>query len=91
MHWNHRVVKFTTKYFHEEEEIVEHTYQVCEVYYNSKNEPTGHCDGSVISDTMEELQTEIERFAKALTQPVLNADTDFTGNYFDDDDNEEEV
>jgi len=87
MHWNHRVVKFTTKYFHEEEEIVEDTYQVCEVYYNSKDEPTGHCEATLSSETIEGLQTELARFAKALTHPVLNDATDFTGDYL----NEEEV
>lgn len=90
MHWNHRVVKHTNKYFHEEEEIVEVTYQVCEVFYNSKNEPTGYTDASLLGETMEELQTELERFAKALTQPVLDSNTDFTGNYFEDDEDYEE-
>lgn len=90
MHWNHRVVKHTDKYFHEEEEIVEHTYEVHEVYYNSKNEPTGYTDASLTSETMEGLQIELERFAKALTQPVLDADTDFKGNYFEDEDDDED-
>jgi hypothetical protein len=90
MHWNHRVVKYTTQYTHEEEQIVEEVYQVCEVFYNSKDEPTGHCEATLSSETIEGLQIEVERFAKALTQPVLDADTDFKGNYFDDDEDDED-
>jgi len=89
MHWNHRVVKFTVKYTHEEEQIVEDVYQVCEVFYNSKDEPTGHCEATLSSETIEGLQIEVERFAKALTQPVLDASVDFKGNYFDDEDEED--
>jgi hypothetical protein len=89
MHWNHRVVKYTTQYTHEEEQIVEEVYQVCEVFYNSKDEPTGHCEATLSSETIEGLQTELARFAKALTLPVLNHDTDFIGDYFDDENEED--
>lgn len=91
MHWNHRVVKHVSKYVHEEEEIVEDTYQICEVYYNGKDIPTGYCEASVVSETIEGLQEEVERFKRAIAQPILNADTDFTGDYNDDEEEEDET
>ncbi len=75
MHWNHRVVNLAS--VNDGEDF----FEVKEVYYNEKNEPVAYADASVCGSNMEELQVEVERFAKALTQPILDAGKDFTGKF----------
>ena len=76
MHWNHRVVK-TVDTFGED------YYEVCEVYYNEKDEPCGYCDAHVGGDNLEEIKVQIERFTRALEHPILNAD-EIKGEFHDD-------
>lgn len=65
-HWNHRVIKKTVR--------GETFYGVYEVYYNNNNEPYGCTENSVepSGETLEELQKDILRFARAAELPVLD-------------------
>lgn len=76
MHWNHRVVR-TVDTFGDE------YFKVCEVYYNEANEPCGYCDADVGGETMELVHKELERFAQAIKNPILNEE-DINGKYNDD-------
>jgi hypothetical protein len=79
MYWNNRVVLITKeengKLLEEDEQIL----QFSEVYYNDKDIPSGYCASCLVGSTLAELHAQVERFAKALTQPILNDATDFTG------------
>jgi hypothetical protein len=80
MYWNHRVVKTDTN--------GEVFYEIQEVYYNDKDEPCGYCDPCVGGDDIEEIRTQIQRFTECLSKPILEANKDFNGNVFIDDENE---
>jgi len=79
MYWNHRVVDLT------EENDGETWLEIKEVYYNEKDEPCGYCDSTTGGETLDELRTQVQRFAKCIEQPILNAKTDFKGKLVDDD------
>ena len=76
--WNHRVVRMPDDGFGNE------WLEVQEVYYNRKGEPCGYCASYVGGETMEELQTQIDRHSKALALPVLDSATDFNNKWEDD-------
>lgn len=78
MFWNHRVVLV-----HEPDgEDDEPFFEVCEVYYNEKNEPCGYSEATASSDTLEGLNEYLERMAGALQAPVLRQ-SDFIGKFTD--------
>jgi hypothetical protein len=78
MHWNCRVVVV-----HEpEDETDEALMEVCEVFYNEKNEPCGYSETSAMSETLEGLTEHLERMKDALTLPVLRQ-SDFVGRFID--------
>jgi hypothetical protein len=76
--WNHRVVRMPDDGFGNE------WFEVQEVYYNRKGEPCGYCASYVGGETLEELQTQIDRHSKALALPILNSSTDFNNKWEDD-------
>jgi hypothetical protein len=87
MYWNNRIVKETIKYLHDGVEMVEHYYEVSEVYYNDKEEPCGYCKATVGGETFAEAKEVYERIAEAFNNPVLDAETDFN-HKFDDEEND---
>ena len=87
MYWNNRIVKETIKYLHDGVEMVEHYYEVSEVYYNDKEEPCGYCKATVGGETFAEAKEVYERMAEAFNNPVLDAETDFN-HKFDDEEND---
>ena len=78
MFWNCRVVVV-----HEpEDENDEALMEVCEVFYNEKNEPCGYSETSAMSETLEGLTEHLERMKDALALPVLRQ-SDFVGRFED--------
>jgi hypothetical protein len=78
MFWNCRVVVV-----HEpEDETDEALMEVCEVFYNEKNEPCGYSETSAMSETLEGLTEHLERMKDALALPVLRQ-SDFVGRFED--------
>jgi hypothetical protein len=73
--WNHRVVRMPPDGLEGE------WLEIQEVYYNEQNEPCGYCAPCLGSETLEGLQLQVERFAECLTQPILNAETDFNNKW----------
>jgi hypothetical protein len=71
MSWNHRVVKIV--------EFEETLYMIQEDFYNGDDKPVGYTEPSVVSETMDGLRETIARMERALSQPVLDAATDFEG------------
>jgi hypothetical protein len=69
MHWNYRVL-------HEQldnsvESFIDESFKIIECYYEDDGSLAGYCDASVLGETLEELQKEIERFKHATMRPVL--------------------
>ena len=78
MFWNCRVVVV-----HEpEDETDEPLMEVCEVFYNEKDEPCGYSETSAMSETLEGLTQHLERMKEALALPVLRQ-SDFVGRFED--------
>ena len=78
MHWNCRVVVV-----HEPEDATdEPLMEVCEVFYNEKNEPCGYSETSAMSETLQGLTEHLERMKDALALPVLRQ-SDFVGRFID--------
>lgn len=77
--WNHRVVRMP------DDGLDGDWLEIQEVYYNDKDEPCGYCDPCIGSETLEGLQIQVQRFAECLTQPILDAKTDFNHKWGDDD------
>jgi len=71
MFWNYRVVNLKS------ENAGEDWYCIREVYYSDDNEPEGHCDIAVGSDSPEDLANVLQMMGKALTLPVLE-ESDFS-------------
>ena len=71
MHWNHRVVDCS------HDNGGEPWLTICEVYYNEREQPYAYCDPCTGGESIEELQTQVDRWARALEHPILNALTDF--------------
>jgi hypothetical protein len=84
MTWNNRIVKITTEYGDGETETV---YEICEVYYNGKNETVAYCDARLIGDTFDELREVYSRMTEAFKYPTLDSQTDFN-HKFDDGEND---
>jgi len=84
MHWNNRVVKETYRYTHEGQEVVEHYYEISEVYYNDKNEPCGYCKSTAGGETFDEMRAVYSRMAEAFKYDVLDANTDFNHKFTED-------
>ena len=84
MYWNHRLVNVA------KDNGGEDWFQVSEVFYNDAGEPVGYTDASLSGETMEEVMLTLQRFAEAVKQPILNAETDFIGDFEEDDDEEPE-
>ena len=72
MKWNHRVVDMTA------ENEGDPLFEIREVYYEG-DKPVGHCEPSVMSETMEGLLKVLDRMKDALDQPVLKEPEDFRG------------
>ena len=85
MYWNHRLVNVA------KDNGGEDWFQVSEVFYNDKGQPVGYTGADVSGETMEEVMLTLQRFAEAVKHPVLNAETDFIGEFEEDDeeDNDE--
>lgn len=69
-HWNHRVIRRTFEIGDE----IEHQFGVYEVYYDTDGKPIMCTETPVApaGETIEELRTELERYTKALENPILN-------------------
>ena len=67
MHWNHRVIEFVDEYG-------DKWFSIQEVHYDDNNEPTGHCDPFVGSETLEGLKEVVARMQEAVAQPILKAE-----------------
>jgi hypothetical protein len=87
MYWNNRIVKETIKYLHDGKEMVEHYYEISEVYYNDKDEPCGYCKSTAGGETFDEMREVYSRMAEAFKFDVLDADKDFN-HKFDDEEND---
>lgn len=83
MSWNHRVVDLT------KDNEGESWFEIQEVYYNSKGQPCGYCDPCVGGESIDEIQIQIQRFTECLSQPILNAETDFNNKFDGEDDGKE--
>lgn len=86
MHWNHRVVRITRS--DDSTELDEPLYMIQEVFYTTDGKPIAHVDPFLGADSLKDLTETVERFAKALRAPTLNADTDFVGKFDQDGDAE---
>jgi hypothetical protein len=93
MYWNNRLVKETITYWHEGKELIEHYYEVSEVYYNDKDEPCGYCKATLGGETLDELREVYIRLADAFSQssPVLDAETDFNNKFNEDEEDGKEI
>lgn len=91
MYWNNRIVKETITYWHEGKELVEHYYEVSEVYYNDKEEPCGYCKATVGGETFAEAKEVYERIAEAFNNPVLDAETDFKHKFNEEEEDGKEI
>jgi hypothetical protein len=80
MHWNLRVVVVYEP--ENKSESDEPLMEVCEVFYNEKNEPCGYSQTSAMSETLEGLTQHLERMKDALALPVLRQ-SDFIGRFED--------
>lgn len=65
--WNYRVVDRS-------KEIGEPCFQICEVYYNDKGEPTGFADACVMAEDVDGIRGELSRMLAALDKPVVTFD-----------------
>jgi hypothetical protein len=91
MYWNNRLVKETITYWHEGKELIEHYYEVSEVYYNDKDEPCGYCRATIGGETFAEAKEVYERLAEAFDKPILDADTDFKHKFNEDEEDGKEI
>jgi hypothetical protein len=80
MYWNHRLVNVA------KDNDGEDYFQVSEVFYNDAGQPVGYTSADVSGETMEEVLLTLQRFAEAVKHPILNAETDFIGEFEEDDD-----
>ena len=91
MYWNNRIVKETIKYLHDGKEMVEHYYEVSEVYYNDEGEPCGYCRATIGGETFAEAKEVYERLAEAFNNPVFDAETDFNNKFNEDEEDGKEI
>ena len=91
MYWNNRLVKETITYWHEGKELIEHYYEVSEVYYNDKDEPCGYCRATIGGETFAEAKEVYDRLAEAFDKPILDADTDFKHKFNEDEEDGKEI
>lgn len=80
MYWNHRLVNVA------KDNDGEDYFQVSEVFYNDVGQPVGYTSADVSGETMEEVLLTLQRFTEAVKHPILNAETDFIGEFEEDDD-----
>lgn len=80
MYWNHRLVNVA------KDNDGEDYFQVSEVFYNDAGQPVGYTSADVSGETMEEVLLTLQRFTEAVKHPILNAETDFIGEFEEDDD-----
>ena len=71
-YWNHRVVDMTA------ENEGDPLFEIREVHYEG-GKPVGHCEPSVMSETIEGLVETLDRMKEALKEPVLKEPEDFRG------------
>ena len=74
MTWNHRVIRQRATTQEAELSGEEYFYSIREVFYDEDGKPefvTMESD-DLFGTTLEELKKDIERFTKALEQPILN-------------------
>jgi hypothetical protein len=91
MYWNNRLVKETITYWHEGKELIEHYYEISEVYYNDKDEPCGYCRATIGGETFAEAKEVYDRLAEAFDKPILDADTDFKHKFNEDEEDGKEI
>jgi hypothetical protein len=89
MYWNNRVVRSLSSYEHSGVKVEEASFEVCEVFYNNKNEPCGHTSACLLGDTFKEAQMVYKRMAEAFDKPALDAELDFNHEYNDEEDENE--
>jgi len=72
-YWNHRVVRHTDKTIIDGVEETETWHAIHEVYYDDDGHPNGYTENEVgpIGETLLDLSRDIQRFAEALSKPVL--------------------
>lgn len=63
--WNYRIVDRTL------ENAGDPLFQICEVYYNDKGEPTGFTDACVMAEDVDGIRGEPSRMLAALDKPVV--------------------
>lgn len=76
-HWNHRVVKRTSKYKdHNKKEIKEVYYRIEECYYSEKGKvPHSTTDGLIIQgESVKDLEWTLKQMLKCLKNPIINGD-----------------
>lgn len=64
--WNHRLVDMT------QENDGDPLFVLREVYYDDGT-PVGHCEPSMMGETLGEVQTLLDRLREATTLPILKA------------------
>jgi hypothetical protein len=76
MYWNYRVVNV------EENPDEEPFLEVCEVFYDENDDPSGWCKSNACGEDVTVLAECMRKMAEALTQPTLEQ-TDFIGKFYD--------
>jgi hypothetical protein len=77
MTWNHRLVRFAKQSMDDNGNACD-WYQIQEVHYKD-GVPIGCSDFSVGSSSVEGVQEVINRITKAMSQPILDYDTEIDG------------
>ena len=76
MYWNYRVVNV------EDDPEEEPFYEVCEVFYDENDDPSGWCKSNACGEDIQILTECMKKMAEALTQPTLEQE-DFIGKFYD--------
>lgn len=78
-YWNYRVVNV------QDDPEEDPFYEICEVFYDDKDEPAGWARCNAMGEDMQTLAECLKMMAKALNHPTLEPE-DFIGKYYDSED-----
>lgn len=75
-YWNYRVVNV------QDDPEEEPFYEICEVFYDEKDEPAGWSKCNAMGEDIQILSECLKMMAKALNHPTLEPE-DFIGKYYE--------